>query len=573
MGKSHGERGRGTINTLLRKPKAVAALVLGIAIGATQFPVASPVANLVMAGSTRSAQAPASVGPTSQSTSQAQTATINPVGRTTAAAAHAEGKATPAQLAAAGKLLEKRPLRGPDPGKLVPAAHGSELGAPIPVGGKPGRAAGTLQTFRNSAPPTAGTASVVDEPSTDQSGKNVFQTGNWHASYSHDNGATFTSLNPFAIFGSGFCCDQVAKYDARRDTMYWLLQYGDHTTIANSPSGSLTSWCSYNLTASVFGFPANYEVDYNDLAVGTNYLYWTVNIFSPSAFVATTLVRLPLDSMSACTAASLSYTNRTDLFTLKVADGSTDVAWAASSLPLPSGAGTSMRVISWPESSATVTTYTMSVAAFTYMSNGTGTCGSADAVVNNWCQRTDGRILGATRANGNLYFTWNARQSGSSRPFPYTRLVIVKEGVSPFVFTQGDIFGTQVARIYMSIAADRAGHIGWVLTWGGGLGATHVFPSIMIGLVDDVTPAWPGSTLTFVGSGGGCLNTADSSFRWGDYNTARGWPSGTGLWTVTSFYRNENSSVSCGSAASVNVRNIVFGRSRSLPTYTRFGGS
>ncbi|MCU1455037.1 MAG: hypothetical protein JWN46_3183 [Acidimicrobiales bacterium] len=564
-------RGRGSMTRLLRKPTTVAAMALGVVIGATQFPIVQPVANLVMASHTRAAQTPN--GATAASSVQQAKSGVGPAPvRVSAKSPQATAPVTAAQIATARKLSELHPRPGPAAASTTPAATDASLGAPMPVAGP--AAPTSFQTFRNSAPPTSSNASIVDEPSTDQSGRNILQTGNWYAAYSHTNGTSWTALNPFSMFGSGFCCDQVAKYDAGRDTQYWLLQYTDHSTIANSPSSDLTSWCSYNFTATAFGFPSGYEVDYNDLAVGTRFLYWTVNVFNTGgSFVGTVMARISLDDMKACIAPSFSYISRTDLFTLKVADGSHDVAWAGSSTPLDGGLGAKMKVLRWPENSTTVTTYTPSIPAFTYMSNGGGNCASADAVVNNWCQRTDSRILGATRGEGNLYFSWSAQQSGTSRPWPYTRVTRISES---FVSVQAniDMYSTTVARLYTSLAADHRGHIGYVNTFGGGTGTTHYFPSGTIGVVDDVNTAWPGATINVVtGGGGGCLNTADNSFRWGDYNTVRAWPTGDGVWVATTFARTENSSVTCGTFASVNVRNVVFGRTRDLGNYTRFGSS
>ena len=54
-----------------------------------------------------------------------------------------------------------------------------------------------------------GLRSAVGEPSSDNAGADIFQSGNWYATRSTDRGATWTFVNPFTMFGAGFCCDQV----------------------------------------------------------------------------------------------------------------------------------------------------------------------------------------------------------------------------------------------------------------------------------------------------------------------------------------------------------------------------
>jgi hypothetical protein len=75
-------------------------------------------------------------------------------------------------------------------------------------------APGDFMFFQNSdlgggAP--SGFTSVVNEPSVGTNGNLVFQSGNWYAALSTDNGNTFSFVDPYTTFPSingGFCCDQ-----------------------------------------------------------------------------------------------------------------------------------------------------------------------------------------------------------------------------------------------------------------------------------------------------------------------------------------------------------------------------
>jgi hypothetical protein len=403
--------------------------------------------------------------------------------------------------------------------------------------------------------------STISEPSTDQLNANIFQTSNWTAQFSHNNGTSWTSLNPFAIFGTGFCCDQVTVRDTNRARQFWLLQYGDHLTLASSAVTDMASWCTYRLTPqAILGRPVGEVFDYNDLAIGGSFLYLTSNVFSGNTFKGTSLIRFNLDNLSACRSASFNQTLRTDVFTLKVAQGTTNVAFAAS-VTLDTGTGTTLRILAWPENSNAITTTNRAIAAFSYMGSNSGqNCGSADGVVNNWCQRTDSRILGAARGDGKVRFSFNVKQTGTARPFPYTRMETFRESDLALLTSQ-DLFGTTVAHLYASMAPDVLGHIGYVDSFGGGTGTVHFFPGALIGIVDNQAPDFPGSTSFFLfGSGGGCLNAADGLRRWGDYNTARGGGTAAGTWTASSWARSSSADVGCGTPTPISLRNVLFGR-------------
>jgi hypothetical protein len=193
-------------------------------------------------------------------------------------------------------------------------------------------------------------------------------------------------------------------------------------------------------------------------------------------------------------------------------------------------------------------------------SNSGQNCGSADGAVNNWCQRTDSRILGAARGDGKVRFSFNVKQTGTARPFPYTRMETFRESDLALLTSQ-DLFGTTVAHLYASMAPDALGHIGYVDSFGGGTGTVHFFPGALIGIVDNQAPDFPGSTSFFLfGSGGGCLNAADGLRRWGDYNTARGGGTAAGTWTASSWARSSSADVGCGTPTPISLRNVLFGR-------------
>jgi hypothetical protein len=503
-------------------------------------------------------------------TVKAGTATAAPAGLTNADA-HT-GNPTAAQMRSAEAAAAARPFAGPRPAAVAaaPLAQGPSSGASVdpqaePVG---------LSIFRNTTIPSSGLSGgyanispTTGEPSTDVNGKNVFQTGNWYATYSKNGGSTWTALNPFTIFGSGFCCDQITIYDSARDRWFWVLQYGDHLTIANSAGGSLTSWCSYNFTPQSIGAPTGAVYDYNDLALGTRFLYLTSNIFTSSGTVSdsSAVLRLPLSEMITCSNISYNFIRRTTEFTYKAATGSGDTALIASN-NLDSGTGTTLRIFKWPESSTSFTIFNRAVSAFTYMTrNGGQSCGSADGVVNNWCNFADSRVLGGAKGGNLVAWSWNAKQSGTTRLKPYTRLTVL-DARTLTVLSNEDVYNSANALQFMSIGADDRGHIGAVITEGGGSGTTHKYPSPVVFIRDDVdpSPGFAGVTVA-TGLGGGCPSTG-GVIRWGDYQTSRAVETADGVFIGAGIRKI---GTAC-TGANNPPRNFVYGRARSLPGSTRW---
>ena len=471
-----------------------------------------------------------------------------------------------ADISQAEEAARGRPNPGPARGAGVVAADLAQ-GQTGPTSTSSAEPTG-LSIFRNTTIPSSGLSGgyanvsfKTGEPSTDGNGKNIFQTGNWYATYSKDGGTTWTSLNPFTIFGSGFCCDQVVIYDSARDRWFWVLQYADHLTVANSAGGDMVNWCSYNFTPAAIGAKGSF--DYNDLALGTRFLYLASNTDSGSS-----VLRLPMSEMVTCSGFSYNFILRSTEFTYKVATGAGDTALIASN-NLDSGTGTTLRILSWPENTSAITVANRTISAFTYYTRNSGQdCTSADAAVNNWCQYADSRVLGGAKGGNLVAWTWNAKQNGTSRPKPYTRLTIL-DARTLTVLNNYDVFNASLAIQYMSIGLDDRGHIGMVATVGGGTGTSHTYPSPMVFIRDDVNPAPGFSGVTVAtGLGGGCSD--GGLIRWGDYQTARALESADGVFIGAGLRHTTTS----GTGGSVNPpRNFVFGRARSLPGYNRWKNS
>ncbi len=469
------------------------------------------------------------------------------------------------------------------------------LGPPLPdpAENHPGR----LSLFRNTTVPvTTGKTGAVSEPSTDQAGSNIFATANYHAEFSKDNGKTWEGLDPFSIFGDeGFCCDQVTVYDPRHNRQHWVLQFlpsilggppgaRDHLVIANSRGGDFINWCPYTITPSTFSRPNDESLDYNDLVVGSHYLYLTTRLIKyppgqPYVVNAVALARINLDDLAACKPAHYDSVIRTDIGDgefgeLRVPQGITDVAYAGANLP-KEGKGRILRILIWPETSQVIRTVDRPVPPFVFMYSDDvePNCASEDKVVSNWCVINPG--MSASKNSHYLWFSWDAQQYGDKRPFPYTRLTQIRERDLRVVGSR-DLYSRTVAHVLASIGVDSLGNVGLVDSFGGGKGDTHYFPSAMLGILEQNRIASTLVDFFLFGHGIGCFADPRSPTEgaWGDYNTIRNWQGIRGMWLATTYIRNDNNAAQCPQkGASVTIKNVVFGLGHQTGAHDHMGGN
>ena len=459
-------------------------------------------------------------------------------------------------------------------------------------------AANTFTIFRNTTLPVGGVGgswgnvSNTQEPSTGANGKNVFQTGNWYATRSLNNGSTWTYVNPNTIFGNhptgniAFCCDQVTLYDPIHDRQWWVLQYGVGNAgqgglkIANSSGTSLFgSWCYYNINATWFGYAnaTDAGIDYNDMAVSKNYLWISSNLFPAAGGKLSGILKLPIDPMLTC--GGLSYWRWTDTthFTFKLIQGAHTTMYWGSNWANTGGwtctgcsNGNAFRVYAWPENSNSISWWDRGVAAFVFYTRNSGqNCGSASGIVKNWCQFADSRVLGGALSEGVLHFTFNARQT-TNRPFPYTRWLRFRESDKGYI-GYWDLFAQWGAMQFLSISPNNDGSIGGTFSWGGGTGTTNYYPGGALLLNDDYTTdvgnSWANG-ISFFLNGGGNPCTSQGFYRWGDYLTTRPYyPAGYAFIAANYAIKGAN----CGSAGWYSEpHNVIFGRGRDQAQYDRW---
>lgn len=412
--------------------------------------------------------------------------------------------------------------------------------------------------------------SAVMEPSGDNAGKYRFQAGNWYAAKSTNGGTTWTYLNPFSVFGQGFCCDQVVTYDEGRNAWFWLLQYTDGTLKLAVSTNDLQSWCAYTISPSTTGFSG--QIDYNDLVLTTNYIHVVSNYFPSGGGQGSQIIRMPLDQLSSCSSWSGSSFRRSDLgFTWKAVSGAYDVLYWGTNWY--GTLGKSFRVFKWPENSNDVTWYDRTLnTTFAFFTRNSGqNCASNNGNVKNWCQFADSRVLGGARytdpsGNSLLVFSFNAKQGGPfNLPWPYTERVYFKESDLSY-FKSDRQFANDTAYQFMSMATDARGHVGMTSLYGGGTrDSGNRYVSGLVALQDDIAPNQPWSYATnALGSGNVCKRSNDGLYRTGDYTTTRPYRPTNRFFLGHNFTFTTNAG-SCGSQEpTMKAWQVRFGRERDL---------
>lgn len=359
---------------------------------------------------------------------------------------------------------------------------------------------------------TGGQTSTVGEPSVATLGQNVFFSGNWYATRSADDAATWQFVDPFTTLPSvdgGFCCDQTVLAAPGRNLMIWLLQYveqnGSNTlriAAHRGPSLQSAGWVFWDLRpADVDPAWANQWFDYNHAAVSEGFLYVGTNVFSVGSDVwqRGVVFRFPLAGFDEGATLTFQYFESTENFSLRCAQGATDTMHIVSH-----NTQSQIRVFSWPENANQLTATDVDVAQW---QEGPYRAPGPDG--RNWLSRCDGRITGVWVAGGEIGVMWTASGGSANRPMPFVRVVRLNEATKA-VIDEPDIWNPSFAYAYPDAYPNARGDVGVTLFRGGG----SLHPAHVVGFRDQGGSQWR-LRVTRTGTNG------PSDSKWGDYLTCR----------------------------------------------------
>lgn len=374
-----------------------------------------------------------------------------------------------------------------------------------------------------------GTTSNVGTPpdmNAARSGNVAMLSYNTRVQLSTDGTNTWKELDPTTIFPSGatqdnngnpldrgLCCDQILQYVPQIDRFIWLMQFcGTNTSsclnginkvrIASaSPQDIInsngTSWTYWDLFSSTFNLGTT-TMDYPDLSVGDNFLYFSADAVGTGLFV----VRIPLNEIRDSLTINMNYTNPSDggvAYGGHISQNTgNEVFWAGHNN------NSQMRVFSMTEGSGQYFWRDININSWP---NGTISSIAADGTTD-WLQFLGqtfpgNAVLGVTRRNNNeVWVAWTASQGGG---FPRAHIQVVEINISNFtVISQWQIWNNDYAFAYPSLCTNANGEVGISLAWGG----NQNWGNNAVGILGDFIVWYPELSDTAI-------------TRWGDYVSVR----------------------------------------------------
>ena len=362
-------------------------------------------------------------------------------------------------------------------------------------------------------PSTNQTASNVGEPSCAISGNTVIFTGNWYAAISSDGGATFRYMDPETAFPdpsprSKFCCDQVANYIQKLDMFVWLLQYGpsggdniQRLAFASSADALAGRWRLFDITTQILGVPGAF-LDFPDLAVGSNFLYVTTNIFGPGIQVGSAVIRIPFSGIRTGNVVATPFVSM-ELQSFRVAQNCGTTAFFAAHKDT-----STLAVFSWPEDRAQPVLTDIAVARWI---GGNGYV-SRTPDGRRWLDRADPRITGATFANNELWFAWGVDRGSNRRARPFVQIARI-DARNLKVIDNVNIFDPQSATCYAALSTNANDEIGISYMIGGG----PRFPTHVVGFLTGTRK----DLIAAEGERAPLPDASDGKGEWGDYLSIR----------------------------------------------------
>lgn len=377
----------------------------------------------------------------------------------------------------------------------------------------------------------------------------VMGSFNGPVAFSTDGGANYWHLGAKSVFPNedadgnlidgGFCCDQVILYIPKIDRFIWLMQFrraalpddppkepsgpNRYRLAAASPADIIasggTAWTYWDLTSGLFGF-GNDWMDYPDLAVGDDFLYFSADVVSNTIgglFVG----RIPLSDIQAAGVINIGFTNPQDgglaWASHLVQNVRSTAYWAGHN------GDSQLRLFSLPEGDDHY--YWVDIDIDTWPN--TGDYASITPSGENWLKKSMGAaIIGGTRLAAThflpdnsvvesdvVWLAWTAARGGG---FPHPHIQVVKiDAFDNSVASQTQVWNNDVAIAFPAMAVNTQSEVGMALAFGGG--SSH--SNFAVGIFGEPTFYFPALADASVG-------------RFGDYFGIRRHPPVEGLFSA-----------------------------------------
>ncbi|MGH8093531.1 MAG: hypothetical protein ACREIF_08670 [Chthoniobacterales bacterium] len=359
---------------------------------------------------------------------------------------------------------------------------------------------------------SANVGGTPPDPNAARNGNVIMLSYNTRVMLSTNGGTSYVELDPTTIFpsgptkdaagnllDSGLCCDQIIRYVPGIDRFIWLMQFcGSGTSgclsgvnkerIASASTQDIvngagaTGWTYWDLTSATFNL-GNTTMDYPDLAVGDNDLYFSADAVSQGLLV----VRIPLNQIRDSQTINMGYTSPSDG---TATDGSTAYGSHISQNPgdtvfwAGSPKNNQIRVFSMTESSNQYSSHDIDIASWP---NSTITLNAPDGVDNFSFGWPGNAITGVTRRTSTeVWFAWNA---SSNANFKNAHVEVVEINTSNFTkIAQWQIWNDSYAFVDPYLATNGNSEVGVSLAWGA---AGTNYMSNAVGILGDFIVWYP----------------------------------------------------------------------------------
>lgn len=397
-------------------------------------------------------------------------------------------------------------------------------------------------------------ASPVGEPTVAATPTEVLVTGNWYSALSLDGGKTFSALDPNQLFandpiGNGFCCDQVAFFDERTDTTFWLLQ-GTKNTRGNAfriliAKGSKRlrnqDWFFIDVTSPQVVGSEGFWLDFPSFAASTSHIFISANVFSATgdeAWAGATVIRIPKEPLLKEEQPAATTWMTQTFGSPRLVEGAKETMYWASH-----GSTGNLAVWSWPDAaSQPVGPLNVDIEPWTAESNASSEDHSP--LGRPWLKRLDGRITAGWAAQGTIGFAWTAREDNRFK-LPHARVAILSDPLpaSPGAFgsvkplAEPHIWSDSFALAYPAVGADAKGRVGVSMSIGG----RTMFPTHAIGVLtrNGDSFKWGFAVPTKAVNTPACPKEDGTIDRncgvWGDYFVVRPHPARDGSWVSVGY--------------------------------------
>jgi hypothetical protein len=349
-------------------------------------------------------------------------------------------------------------------------------------------------------------AGAPPDPNAARAGGVIMLSYNSRVMLSTNGGANYQELAPTTIFPSGptsdaagnpldkgFCCDQIIRYLPQIDRFVWLMQFcGTGSTCLSginkvriasaSPQDIINTagaggWTYWDLTSATFNL-GNTTMDYPDLAVGNNFLYFSADSVGQGLLV----VRIPLNEIRDSLTINMGYTapsNSSVAYGSHVSQDTGDAVFWAGHFD-----SRTLTAFNMPESSNQYFWRNVDIDSWP---QGTITLVAPDGVDNFSFGWPGNAVTAATRRTGNeVWFAWNA---SSNSNFKNAHIQVIQIDTATYRKTsQWQIWNDAYAFADPYIATNANGEVGISLAWGA---ANTNYVSHAVGILGDFIVWYP----------------------------------------------------------------------------------